>query len=181
MYCFVGNNPVNRWDYLGLETITVPKCHAYLILGHTKKKDPIHWKFTDGCAYGGVVGCWPSKNNPSGECRWPNIPIHDDKIFSGGWLADLFAGQSHQGDIFDENYREEDWEHDFKNAVDNALSSSTLSEIASKLCGKSCCCEKITVVILVTKGGEEVERGVKPHGLKLDQVDVRRISCPRRK
>jgi RHS repeat-associated protein len=178
LYGFVGNGSVNRWDMLGLEPVSVEECHAVLIVGHAKRNAPIEWEFPEsGCAYGGMVGCWPSENNPEGECRWPNLPIHNDRIFSGGWLFDLFTGQVQQGNVFDENYREEDWEHDAQRVVENAWSKVALGAIEGKLCGKKCCCEKIVFEIRITQGKSELRKAIKKFNWQPNTVRTIILPC----
>jgi RHS repeat-associated protein len=178
-YGFVNNDAVNKWDPLGLKTISVPKCHGHLIIGHTVKKDPIQWVFPDKCAYGGVVGCWPKQNNPtSPENRWPNVPMHNEQMFVG-LLRRLFSGGALQNVCFSEDYiGGEEQETDFAKAVENALSSVSFRSIVDNLCRSPCCCDNVTLTIQVTKGKWEVEHGVKPHSLSPGMTITVKGKCP---
>ena len=182
LYGFCGNDPVNKVDYLGKETITVPKCHAYLILGHMIKSKPILWNFPDDCAFGGAVGCWPMMNNPEKpDNRWPNVPVHEHTMLEG-ILKKLFSGTGMSFiDISADDYSQIEQERDFTQAVKNALSQASFNMIADKLCGSSCCCDEVVIAVAVTKGGWEVESGVKPHGLRADMTISVRGKCPKRK
>jgi len=84
-------------------------------------------------------------------------------------------------DIFADDYSETEQERDFTKAVENALSQTSFDAIAGKLCGSSCCCDEVVVAITVTKGGWEVEWGVKPQGLRADMTISVRGKCPKRK
>jgi len=180
LYGFCANDPINKWDYLGMKTINVPKCHAILIIGHGNKKDPLRWEFPeDTCAYGGAAMCWPSENNPGDESQWPNVPIHDWVIFSGGWLRDLFVGQSNQKPTYDTNYRAEDWETDFSKIINDIWSKSALGTIKDKLCGSKCCCKEITFEIHVFQGGDEIKKPIKKFNWQVNSV--RRIKFPCKK
>ena len=182
LYAFVGNNPANKQDHLGLRSITVSKCHAHLILGHMDENDPIDWKFPDGCAYGGVVGCWPKYNNPPDEgARWPNVPMHGSEMLVG-FLKWLFIGVSYHGaDFSTGDYNEKEQERDFAKAVANALSQTSYTSIISKLCGSSCCCDEFVLNIQVTSGGWEVRRGIAPHpDLKINKTFTYKGKCPSR-
>jgi RHS repeat-associated protein len=180
LYGFAGNNPVNKWDYLGLEIIKVPKCHAVLIIGHTNEKSPIQWEFPkDGCAYGGVVGCWPDVNNPTNkECRWPSVPfLNTDRMFSGGRLRDLFDLQSRQKDSINEDFTDQNYERNPNKAVDNVWSKIALDTIKDKLCGDNCCCEEITFSIRITKGDDDLRDAVKKFNWQRNSVRKIKFSC----
>ena len=107
LYGFVGNDGVNRWDYLGMKKIkiTVDKCEAYLFVGHTEARYDIDWDLNGMCAIGGAIGCDPKSNQPTDEepyktarkmankasrgrrfpssPRWPNLPYHSGDMFAG--------------------------------------------------------------------------------------------------
>ncbi|MDF7802123.1 RHS repeat-associated core domain-containing protein [Pontiellaceae bacterium B1224] len=63
LYVFVGNNPINSFDALGLITIT--KCDVIVEINHGENSD---WKYDEKhkfpeCAYYGVVGCTINQDN----------------------------------------------------------------------------------------------------------------------
>ena len=181
-YGFVDNDPVNRLDYLGKETIAVPKCHAYLILGHMIESKPIQWEFPDDCAFGGVVGCWPKQNNPKNpDNRWPNVPMHNEQMFVG-LLKRLFSGVALQNIYFSEDHiGAEEQETDFAKAVENALSSVSFKSIVDSLCRSPCCCDNVVLTIQVTKGKWELEHGIKAHSLKPGMTITVKGKCSSRK
>ena len=166
LYAFVGNDPVSRIDHLGLRTVKVSKCHGHLILGHMVENDPIAWDMPDDCAYGGVVGCWPENNNPANDnTRWPNVPRHNKRMFEG-WLRYLFFGSSLTSFNFaSDHYEDAEQEGVFVKAVKNALSQASITSITDKLCSSSCCCDEIVLTIQTTKGGWELQDGLRPNNL----------------
>ena len=165
LYGFCDNDPINKWDYLGLRSITVKKCHAYLYIGHTVEKRPIQWNFPkDGGAIGGTLGCWPGKNNPEKEEeRWPHAPLHDQPIWvfipTANAANDLGATDSiaAMGDrmtayYMHNNSTKEQHLGSLKALLSLMWSASALEDIKKRLTASPHCCK---VIILEVEIGDD--------------------------
>lgn len=166
LYGFVGNDPVNRWDYLGLRTIQVNDCEAYLVIDHGSKVEgkTIDWELKGRCAIGGAVVCYPSANQPVDpypESRnksfpdpiWPGVPRLFEACLTGGLseaAKNIGRRNADAAALLEEvQLRDPDVEGYVGDAVRNALSPKALRKTVTKLISNKCdcSCKKITITI----------------------------------
>jgi RHS repeat-associated protein len=159
LYGFVGNDAIRFADILGLKTIDVEKCEAYLFIGHGGKTNPIKWNLNGACSLGGAVSCFPNVNQPKDKFEshrkkpqypsdnlWPNVPTHDALTTAGG-LGEITAGHNSRQDAVDRGFDVGDprSEHNSKIAIKKALDS--IGAAVHKLCRPGGCCDEVKITV----------------------------------
>jgi len=76
LYAFIGNNPINAIDPLGLYTVNVKNCEVVVLYGHGLGSKPHKFKFMGSCSAGHFVGCEsrPTNDKIPPEHRIPGAP-----------------------------------------------------------------------------------------------------------
>jgi RHS repeat-associated protein len=146
LYGFVGNQGVSRFDYLGLETITVEHCEVKIVAGHGARPRNTKWKLK-GCSLRKVAGCRPRTNAPPGRAfEAHDSPTGHDNLMAIGEGTDrgLADAQRHSWnlsnnpDFIPGEDPEPAMEHGIPEAIDNMTDPESIRENVEKLCRCDC-------------------------------------------
>jgi len=122
LFCFVGNQPINIIDFLGLADLTtskngsqivkVGKCEVAVLVGHGDYSRPHTFQFPkNSCSAGGFIGCGagstnqkiPPANQISGSPNWKDDVFNTETEYTESWKAIQQGAKDKAKSICDEN------------------------------------------------------------------------------